>query len=1064
MPGTAGPRLTPDAGPDHAPSGTPHTGLWPGQVWRYELGTQPGTLPVVPSFVVDPAVTIQLAIFPELGPGFDACRAGVVGLPREQSGDRMIVVRDQHRHDLVPGRLGCLVADQWNLLALDLTASAGRTLDRIDLALPAGTGRGWLQARRVPDRGEPDDIVGRVDMRRGANSGFAFSRGSTFPAVCLPGGFVLCTPVTDARTDAWLYRWSHGGPEPRLQGFSLAHEPSPWMRDRSACQVMPWFGMPRADPRDRALAFDHDVEAARPDRYQVLLRDPAPTGQVANRVLATLVPTTHGAVMSFAFDGPLRMRGVLLDQPGDADLDLDPLPDGRVAIRWWLRSPDGHLSGPGAPTSPVPGAWVYGETMQPAAIWPDDRPGPLRRLFRRPAHDSGRPRALWLRDGLQLEIRLAQSHIGIAQAKHTFELELAGRSQGEVTAAAHQAWEHLLGRLEITGGTREQRTAAWSGLARVLMWPSAHHENAGSSDHPRWVYASPYHRRLRPDDAELGGLPTGEGRLMVNNGYWDTYRTAWPLYHLLAPELASGLLDGITQAYRDSGWMSRWAAPGHQDCMVGTSSDAVGADAAAHRLAFDEQSFLDSALRDCLVPSEDPRTGRKGLARGRFAGWIDRDTPEGFSWSIENANCDAAVALWTARLSAGGGARATEYSACAAYLANRALAWRCLWDPATGFLRGRDASGGFGEHFDPLDWGGDYAETDAWGMAFSVVWDGAGLADALGGPDALAARLDEARATPENADHPGAYGGIIHEMAEARALRLGQFGVSNQPAHHTPFMYLHAGRPDATQALVRELCDRVFVGSEIGQGYPGDEDNGEMSAWQLFCLMGLYPLQVGSGQFVLTTPTFDEVAWRRPDGTRLCVRAHGDGDYIASVSLDGRPWDEVWIDVATLHRDCTIEVERSTIPTGWGRSSRPLSLSRLAGRPAGGRFPPLPPDSPGRAWQPDRSGSAHLVGGPASLVDDTGATAWTLTAGAVIELAWDEPFVPLCATVTFAAVPGGDAWHLDVHGPSGWARAADPVMPRWPGQTTPQALPERQIDRVRLVGDVDLDLLQLEVF
>ena len=1040
--------LIADDGPATAPSGVDHVGLFAGPVWRYTLGDRPASLPLPqPTFTAEPGTELVLAIFPELDlPRYTATRVGIFASHAGQP--RWLV--DQHGHTLQPQGVSCLVADQWNLIACPLDEFVGQQVEQISLALPAGEGRGWLQVLGVqPTPLEPDDVVARALTSRGTHSSFAFSRGNTFPGACLPHGFVFTTPITNARADDWIYRWAQGSATPTLQALALAHQPSPWLRDRSACQLQPWFGSPIADAEARALAFDHRAEVARPDRYEVELSDP---DEPANRVLAQCVPTEHGATMRFTFTDQAAARGVLLDQPGNPGARiLHRLPDGRLRIDWWLPSPD---SGQTGRPHPSPAAWVHLETLQPVTLFPRGKRLPARdqsragsffargnrlvgRLRERGEtgpQDPAEPLALALTSGNVLEVRLAQSHISQAQARHNFELELATGSFDDIQATAHLVWADLLGRLEITGGNREQRTAAWSNLAQLHCWPNALHENAGSASTPEWVHVSPYHPRATPDTPEATGLQVLPGRLLVNNGYWDTYRTSWPAYHLLDPEHAGELLDGIIGAYRDSGWMSRWSAPGHADIMVGTSSDAICADAAAHGIAFEEESGYAAALRNALVPSSDPHTGRKGLARGRFVGYIDRATPEGFSWSIENANCDAALAAWAARR----GDRAT-----ARYLANRALGWTLLYDPQTGFLRGREPDGSFASGFDPLAWGGDYTETNAWGMLFSPVWDGAGLARTLGGEQALAERLDQARATPETAAHRGSYRQVIHEMVEARALRLGQFAISNQPAHHMPWIYLHAGRPDRTQQLVREICDRLLVGSEIGQGYPGDEDNGEMSAWQLFALLGLYPLQLGSGEFVLHTPTFDDVSWRRRNGTTLRISAEGGGDYIESVRLNGIEWSRVAIPVQVLHGDCHLQVTRSTTPTDWGRDSRPSSMHDR--------------------WRPDRAADASLQPNWPDLTDDRGARSRTLAAGERLEMVWPQAFQPWCAALTFAALPTG-RWQLAVRTARGWRDAGPVQQPRWPEQTTAQWLGDEPIDALAIIADSPLELWQVEVY
>ena len=412
----------------------------------------------------------------------------------------------------------------------------------------------------------------------------------------------------------------------------------------------------------------------------------------------------------------------------------------------------------------------------------------------------------------------------------------------------------------------------------------------------------------------------------------------------------------------------------------------------------------DSALRNACVPSPRPETGRKGIATARFTGYVDTDTPEGFSWSMDNANSDAAIAAWSERLCADSGhERHDEFRANALWFRHRALGYQQLFDAETGFFRARRpadgaAPGAFrgdAEGFDPMLWGRDYTETNAWGMAFHAPFDGAGLAELYGGEDALAAKLEQAFALPESASPRVGrhYGGVIHEMLEARAFRMGQVAMSNQPAHHIPAMWSAAGRHDRTQWAIREILERGFTGSAIGQGYPGDEDNGEMSAWWLLAALGLFPLGVGQGEMLITAPLFERMAFRRDDGTLLQVTAGNiDHRHIQWVTVNGRPWDRVTVPTAVLHDgDVHLHVELGREPSDWARDSRPFSLSNRV---------------PGGRWQGDLTASGevtrHRADGEQAtthLCDDRGDLE-QLQAGDVVEVRWPEPVRASVHTLT----------------------------------------------------------------
>lgn len=374
---------------------------------------------------------------------------------------------------------------------------------------------------------------------------------------------------------------------------------------------------------------------------------------------------------------------------------------------------------------------------------------------------------------------------------------------------------------------------------------------------------------------------------------------------------------------------------------------------------------------------------------------------------------------------------ACDLRAEAYYLRNRALVWRNLFQQASGFLVGRDEAGTWeaepGE-LDPRVWGGSYTETNAWGMAFSAVHDADYLAAVHGGPRGLGECLDRYFAEPEKAapELSRTYGEVIHEMVEARAIGMGQLGLSNQPAHHVPFMYLFSDRPERTSEVLHECVDRLFDGAAIGQGWPGDEDNGEFSAWWLLVSMGLYPLDVASGFFALTTPQLPAVTWTRPDGTRLSVRTQGEGIYSAAVSVNGQVWTSPLIAASLLHGDCEIVVTLSPEPTGWGRGQ------------AG------PGWLEGQGYRHDLTSRGRLLGendDVARLTDDEGVTPVDLAVGARLELVAEKDEPARVWTLT-AAEPGEVEVSVSVRRQGGWSTPVNRrVTVRWPGETRVLELP-----------------------
>jgi predicted alpha-1,2-mannosidase len=935
------------------------------------------------------------------------------------------------------GESKVLYADQWNDIQVSLDVAVGRTITSVLLAADAPTDgphgrtapatlKGWVETphvETVPSDPPLTDLPAWVDTRRGTNASGDFSRGNNLPLTALPNGFAFLTPATDARTHRWVYEYLRANGEdarPRFQGLAISHQPSPWMGDRNQLFLMPLSTAdPQGDPAARALAFDHREEVARPDRYSVPLAD---------GTLLEAAPTDHGLFLqtSFAEDAEgahLLIEGV--DEQTHLEL-AGAVFDG--TFTGWVEN-GGSFREAGRTRMYLAGTL----DPQPTSIGP--APGGL----------SSARVATFPAGTRTVTVRLATSFIGTDQARRTLGQELIGRSLADVQRDAHAAWQERLSVITVDEtATPPQRRTLYGNLYRLNLYPNSQFENVGTKRAPRYQHASP----VLPVRGQATDTRTNaqvvDGELFVNNGFWDTYRTAWPAYTLLYPELCARLVDGFVQHHREGGWIPRWSSPGYADCMTGTSSDVAFADAQIKGVPLpDPVATYESGLRNATVAPTDPLVGRKGVERGFFTGYVDTDTDESVSWALEAHINDFGLAAQARALADSPDLPDTqrhELREEAEYLASRALNYTLLFDPAVNFFQGRRPDGDFAQDpdtFDPRDWGGDFTETDGWNFAFHVPHDGAGLAWLYGGPKLLRDKLDAYFSTEETGDRLGGYGHVIHEMIEARAVRMGQFGVSNQPAHHIPFLYHHAGAPERAQEIVREAHQRLFVGEQIGQGYPGDEDNGEMSAWWLFTVLGLYPLQLGTGIYHLVAPLFERAEVRPLGGTPFTVLASGqapDHPYVHGLAR-GDSWSSTtWI----AHEDLEGELrfvlgdaprEADEAPpslTPVGEQPKPLR-DLLGSRPD---LPLLDDDSrTEQAWPMPRAGS-------------------TSGAGLVIDLpVLENPGEVRIYTLTSSAQEGADpvSWRLEGRSDSGeWEvldQRTDQIF-RWRRQTRPFVLAE----------------------
>ena len=892
---------------------------------------------------------------------------------------------DQHGTRVSPAAQGAaktLYTQQWNKRISRIGQVAeGKTVDRVLIGYDKPSGptqfKAWfddISLSSVAPAAAREHLSEYADTRRGTQSSGDFSRGNNFPATAVPHGFNFWTPVTDAGTTRWLYEYhrdNNAANRPTIEAFSASHEPSPWMGDRQTFQVMPSAasGTPDANRAARALAFGHENEVAKPYHYGVTFD---------NGMKTSFAPTDHAAIFDFTFTG--ASSNLILDNvDGNAGLTIDAA---NRAFSGWsdVNSGDGSAG--------QSRLFVYGTVDAPVTA-----SGMLA--------SGNRPSTGYLKFDTTTDktvtMRIATSLLSVDQAKKNLDLELAADATvASVSAAARALWDQKMHVIEVEGASQDQLTTLYSNLYRLFLYPNSAHENTGTTGAPVWKHAVQSSTTTPPSTPTETGAQVKDGKVYVNNGFWDTYRTTWPAYSLFTPSQAGEMVDGFVQQYKDGGWISRWSAPGYADLMVGTSSDVAFADSYLKGIEFDKNAAYEAAVKNATVTPPNGNVGRKGMATSIFKGYTPSDsTGEAMSWAMDGYINDYGIANMAAALG---------HDEEAEYFRNRAQNYVNMFDPAVGFFQGKNSAGGWRQgpqQYDPEVWGFDYTETDGWNMAFHVPQDGQGLANLYGGKEGLAKKLDTFFATPETATKRGSYNSVIHEMLEARDVRMGQYGHSNQPSHHIIYMYDYAGQPHKTQKLVREALSRLYLGSEIGQGYPGDEDNGEMSAWQVFGALGFYPLQMGNPAYAIGSPLFTKATVNLENGKKIVVNAPDNSAsnvYVQSLKVNGSSYSSTSLPHDLLADGATLDFEMGSQPSAWGASSPPPSLT--TGDKVADPLRDLTGPGKGTASEP-------------ALVDDTTATRATLAGNA-----WQYQFAsggeqPTFYTLTSSNVAGDPtAWRL----------------------------------------------------
>ncbi|MFI1305095.1 GH92 family glycosyl hydrolase [Streptomyces sioyaensis] len=985
-----------DTGPGDSPTAKAHAGFSGGHALRYAGTHTAGGRGYAYNKVFDVSIpvtadtSLSYEIFPEMARSdadYPATHAALDLAFTDGTYLSELSAVDQHGAPLTPQGQGAsktLYVNQWNHRESRIGAVAGgKTVARILVAYDAPRAprtttafRGWVDDITLGPAA-PDKPLGHLSdyavTTRGTLSSGSFSRGNTFPATAVPNGFTFWTPVTNAGSADWLYEYARKNNAdnlPTLQAFSASHEPSPWMGDRQTFQVMPSVaaGTPDASRTGRALPFHHSNETAKPHYYGVTFD---------NGLKTEITPTDHAALMRFSFPGDRaslifdnvnNKGGLSLDTERGVVTGFSDVKSGlsvgatRLFVYGVFDAPvtgGGKLAneGCGAGRSSGAGACTGGK----------DVTGYLR--FR-PGADR------------TVTMRIATSLISVDQAKANLAREIpADATFAGIEDRAQAQWDDLMGRIEVQGASRDQLTTLYSNLYRLYLYPNSGFETVGS----RSRYASPFSPQTGQDTPTHTGSKIVDGEIYVNNGFWDTYRTTWPAYSLLTPERAGKMVDGFVQQYKDGGWISRWSSPGYADLMTGTSSDVAFADAYLKGVPFDAEAAYAAAVKNATVAPPNSGVGRKGMTTSPFLGYTSTDTREGMSWALEGYLNDFGISRMGQALYEK--TKKPRYKEESAYFLGRAQNYVRLFDEKAGFFQGKDAHGNWrlpADRFDPRVWGYDYTETNAWTAAFTAPQDTRGLANLYGGRSGLAKKLDAYFSTPETAakEFAGSYGQVIHEMTEARDTRMGMYGHNNQPAHHIGYLYDAAGQPWKTQEKVREAMSRLYLGSEIGQGYPGDEDNGEMSAWYVFSSLGFYPLVMGQGEYAVGSPLFTKATVHLENGRDLTINApHNSARnlYVQRLTLNGKPWNSTALPHHLLARGGTLDFTMGPEPSAWGTGAHaaPTSITKDDKVPT----PPRDLTGPGGGPLYDNTSdtSADLTEAPVDLARPARVTSYTFT-------------------------------------------------------------------------------------
>lgn len=730
------------------------------------------------------------------------------------------------------------------------------------------------------------DLVQYVNTLQGTNSTYELSWGNTYPTTAVPYPMNSWSPQTGKNGDGWKYQYS----VTTIRGFQPTHQCSPWVGDYGVFSLMP---VPElvVDESKRATPFSHDKEIAKPHYYKVTLE---------NGITTEFSPTTRSAHFRFSF--PAK---------GDAFLVLDGYTKtSQVQIDVANHRITGYVHNGAFSPKTHKNYFIiqFDKPFVSYGTWENRKNTIQKNNLSREGEGIGA--YVQFAKGSKVQAKVSTSYISPEQAEVTMTRELGKHSSVEVTKqAAADVWNQLLNRVLVEGGTEEDMKTFYSCMFRANLFSHKFYEEKEDGSP---YYYSPYDEKIH------------DGYMFTDNGFWDTFRSQFPLTNILHPTMQGQYMQALLDAQEQCGWLPSWSFPSETGGMVGNHSISLLTDAWVKGIrTFDPEKALKAYAHEAM--NKGPWGGANGRVRWKDyyqLGYIPYPESMGSTAQTLEYCYDDFCAYQLAKM--------TGNKFYEEVFARQIYNYKNVYDPSVGFMRGRKLDGSWAD-FDAFEWGGPYCEGNAWHYNWSVFHDVQGLIDLTGGDERFVAKIDSVFALPGIVKY-GTYGTKIHEMLEMELAKMGQYAQGNQPIQHMIYLYSYAGQPWKTQYWIRQVMDRLYNSSE--NGYPGDEDQGGMSSWYVLSALGIYSVCPGTDEYVLGSPKFRKATITMEDGKKFVIEAKGnskDNVYIQNATLNGKRHTRNYIHYSDILNGGVLELQMGNQPEktrGTAKEDRPFSLSK----------------------------------------------------------------------------------------------------------------------------------------
>lgn len=670
--------------------------------------------------------------------------------------------------------------------------------------------------------------------------------GNTYPGAVVPFGMVQLSP--DNGLGGWDRIAGYFYPDSTIAGFSHTHLSGTGAGDMYDLLFFPTNSRFTADlwPDQKDYRpyskFSHDKEEASPGYYKV--------GLESSGIVAELTTTSHVGMHRYTFPEDESSK-IILDLA--YALNWDAPTDTKITIE-----NDHTISGYRKSSGWARVQWVYfvAEFSKPfdsASLFSENKPVETKTArSKKVRFEAG----FKTKDKEQILIKVALSSVSVDGARENLNAEINHWDFDTVRQQANTVWEKTLSAIQVEG-SEYQKEVFYTNFYHLFITPSllsdvngnykgANHQTEKASGYKRY------------DTFSL----------------WDTYRAAHPLYTLVCPNEVENMIQSMLAHYKETGLLPVWSLAGNEtNMMIGYHAVPVMVDAYFKGIPMDAEKVFEACKASAMNDTKEMKLYRK-------YGYVPTDENHE-NWSVSKT-LEYAYDDWCIAKLAKALGKNKDYK----LFAQRANNWKNLYDPKTNFFRAKDVKGNFVEPFVAKEYTNVYCESNAWQYLFATQHDITGFRDEMG-----TKRFEELLDSMFTF-----YPSAEDKLPIFSTGMIGQYAHGNEPSHHVPFLYNFTNNPCKGQKYVRKIIDTQY--SNKPNGYCGNEDCGQMSAWYVFATMGFYPVNPASGIYYFGSPALNEASIRLPGGKSFTIIAANNSDknvYIQSVTLNGKEYSKNYI-------------------------------------------------------------------------------------------------------------------------------------------------------------------------